>query len=139
MAFDKRKFHRFRNFKLHIEFKHSSARYYSSVELIDISSGGLCFLTNTQVGIDNNLNFKFSFGSKKILMSGIAARINGREVGVEFTNSDNEITKFVSGYNKEVERLKIEFPDYKISPIFKEHADNPMKNEEIEKILNLDL
>ncbi|PKL15551.1 MAG: hypothetical protein CVV49_20855 [Spirochaetae bacterium HGW-Spirochaetae-5] len=75
MSFDKREFHRFRSLVLNVEFKQSPDRFFSSVAIADVSTGGLCFLTNTNVRVNDKLTFQFSFGSNKIMMSGNVARI----------------------------------------------------------------
>ncbi len=139
MRNDKRKFHRFRNEKLQVEFELHPGKTFSSVEILDVSIGGLCFLTNTQVMIHNRLNFKFLFGSETITMSGSVARINGREVGVKFTSTEKEVIKFVNSYNVEAERLKNEFPGSKITRIISEKTYSPLKNDSMKSVLDIDL
>jgi hypothetical protein len=139
MAYDKREFHRFRSIVLNVEFKHSPDRYFSSVEIADVSTGGLCFLTNTNVRINDNLTFQFSFSSNKILMSGKVARINGREVGVQFTDNEEEIQKFINLYNLEASRISKEIPGLKNSRIIPEKTDKSLNSDKIGSMLEIDL
>lgn len=139
MSYDKREFLRFRSVVLNVEFMHSPDRYFSCVEIVDVSSGGLCFLTNTNLRINDKLTFQFSFGADKILMSGNVARINGREIGVRFTNNEDEVQTFVDSYNLEVSRISKDFPGFKNTRIIPGKSGNSLESDAIGTMLEIDL
>ncbi len=138
MSNDKREFHRFRSIVLNVGFKQSPDRYFSSVEIADVSTGGLCFLTNTNVRINDKLTFQFSFGSNKILMYGNVSRINGREVGVRFTNTENEVQKFINSYNLEAARISRDSPGLKNACITSEKPDRSLNSNAVGSMLEID-
>lgn len=100
-SIDKRGFSRIKTSKLFIDYKMKGDVTPTTVELVNVAAGGLCFLRNSVVNKGDALTIKFPFKTQKVLLSGEILRIDGREVGVRFTSSDNEIKNFVDVFNDE--------------------------------------
>ena len=78
-----------KNLKAHCRL--SESKSYSEVEVINIAPEGICFLRNFELNKSDSLNFVFSFGNNKFAVHGIVRRISGREVFMQFDDSDDKI------------------------------------------------
>ncbi len=100
-SIDKRNFSRIKTSKLFVDYKMKGDISPTTVELVNVAAGGLCFLRKSVVNKGDTLTIKFPFKTQKVLLSGEILRIDGREVGVRFTSSENEIKNFVDVFNEE--------------------------------------
>ncbi|HNV46204.1 MAG TPA: PilZ domain-containing protein [Spirochaetota bacterium] len=80
---------------------------FEKIEIVDISAGGLCFLQTFPVSVGENVLFSFTFRKCSMQMPGKVIRVDGREIGVKFTDSEDEIMKFVRLFNREVSGMLI--------------------------------
>jgi len=80
---------------------------FKKIEIVNISAGGLCFLQTSPLSIGENVMFNFTFRKCTVHMTGKVMRVDGREIGVKFTDSEDEIMKFVRLFNREISGMLI--------------------------------
>ena len=97
-------------------------------EVINISSGGICFLRTAYLEIGDVIHLKFPFKSKKILLNAKVIRMDGREAGIKFLDTDEQIEKFVKVFNLEYPQLKRE--DFRNKEDYYKRGLNPNEEEE---------
>ncbi|HNR89756.1 MAG TPA: PilZ domain-containing protein [Spirochaetota bacterium] len=102
MSKNRRQYPRIRLFRLTIKVKVKGADSFSDVELINLSAGGLCFIRNSILNFGDALILRFEFKTRQVDMIGKIVRLDGREVGVQFTCTDDEIKEFVDSFNAEL-------------------------------------
>ncbi len=107
MAANRRIFPRVHLFKFFVEAALKDEKKYTGVEIVNISAGGLCFLSKFIVSPGDEFTFRFPLKRGDIILPGKAVRINGREVGIRFTCDHDTIADFVDAYNEELHALTI--------------------------------
>jgi len=119
-----------------VEVSKKGENAFIPVEVVNISAGGLCFLGRSILYQGDMLEFRFPFKHKNIIMPARVVRVNGREIGVQFICSQDEITDFVSEYNEEIQSMAISTKEniHLILPGY--HAQNEGKNS-IDSLLDL--
>lgn len=107
MAVNRREYPRVKLFKFSVEVSKKGENAFVPVEVVNISAGGLCFLGRSILYQGDMLEMRFPFKRSTIIMPGRVVRVNGREIGVQFTCSQDEIIDFVSAYNEEIQSMAI--------------------------------
>ncbi len=97
---DKRDTQRLKTQNLFMEYRHSGSEGTYSGEVINLSAGGLCFLRQGLIDKGTTIKIRFPLIEKKIILTGVVVRIDGRETSVRFTTSEKEIEKFISEFNR---------------------------------------
>lgn len=105
-SIDKRDRNRVKTVNFHIDYKHKDGIQISTVEVINVSSGGLCFLGNSTLKKSDIILLKLPFKSKKIILTGEVIRIEGREVAIKFLNTEKEIDAFIKTFKEEYSDIK---------------------------------
>lgn len=136
MAVNRREYPRVKLFKFSVEVSKKGENSFLPVEVVNISAGGLCFLSRSIVYQGDMLDFRFPFKRKTITLPARIVRINGREVGVQFTASEDDIIDFVTTYNEEIQSMAISTKE-NIHIILPGH--NPQENSKhnIDSLLDL--
>ena len=75
-------------------------------DVINISAGGVCLLRSAVLEKGDIIHLRFPFKTKKILLSARVIRVDGKEVGIKFLNTDDQIEKFIAIFNVEYPHLK---------------------------------
>ena len=101
IIFNKRKFERLRTSDLSALFSRNWNEIAVPVEVLNICVGGLCFLTNSVMRVDEKIILTFPFNTKFVVLKCIVTWNLGREVGVKFLDSRKEIMHFMDIFNKE--------------------------------------
>ena len=107
MAANRRVFLRVELFKFIVEVARKDDKNFTGVEVVNISAGGLCFLTKFIVAMDDQLDFRFPLKSRTIILPGRVVRVDGREAGIQFTCDNDATIDFVDAYNEELRALTI--------------------------------
>ncbi len=107
MAVNRREYPRVKLFRFSVEVSKHGENEFMPVEVVNISAGGLCFLSKSIIYHGDMLDFRFPFKRREIIMPARVVRINGREVGVQFTADSDEIIDFVTTYNEEIQSMTI--------------------------------
>jgi hypothetical protein len=107
-SIDKRNTGRIKMPNIFIEYKVKGSDTPFKVEIVNISSGGLCFLRNSILTKNDVLLIKFPFKNAKVILEAQVLRLDGREVGVKFLNPEDEIGRFVEAFNYEYPSLSRE-------------------------------
>ena len=107
MAANRRVFPRVHLFKFIVEASLKDEKKYTGVEIVNISAGGLCFLSKFIVAPGDEFTFRFPLKRGDIILPGKAVRVSGREVGIQFISDHDTITDFVDAYNEELHALTI--------------------------------
>lgn len=105
-SIDKRDRNRLKTINFHVDYKHIDGTQISTVEVINVGAGGLCFLGNSTLKINDIIIIKPPFKSKNIFLKGEVVRIEGREVAVKFLNTEKEIDTFIEFFEKEYSDIK---------------------------------
>ncbi len=100
-SLDKRIFNRIKTPSLFMDYKIKGGDTVYKAELVNLSAGGICFLRNSIINKGDLLVVRFPFMSRKILLTGHVLRVDGREVGIKFLNTEEEVAQFVDLFNKE--------------------------------------
>jgi hypothetical protein len=128
MNIDKRNHKRLRTHELIVKYKIEGQTVVHKADIIDISAGGICFLRSAYLEIGDVLQLKFPFESKKIVLTAKVIRVDGREAGVKFLDSDDQVEKFIKIFNLEYPKLKKE--DYRNKEDFYKKGLNPSEEED---------
>ena len=97
-SFEKRKFTRTGSLDLKIEYKLMSAIAKGTAEIINMSTGGLCFLRDTVIYKGEHLFITFPSVSFDDIKAEVR-RVEGREVAVQFLECEEKIEKLVEAIN----------------------------------------
>ena len=135
MNIDKRNNKRLKTHDLTVKYRLEGQNIINKADVINISSGGVCFLRSAYLEVGDVLHLKFPFKSKKILLTAKVTRMDGREAGIKFLDSDEEIEKFIKVFNEEYSQLKKE--DYRKKDNFFKKGLSPEEEEE-EEVEELD-
>ncbi|MCX7679006.1 MAG: PilZ domain-containing protein [Spirochaetes bacterium] len=104
---ERREYPRVKLFKFIVEMSKKGENNFAPVEVVNISAGGLCFLTRSIIYKGDLLDIRFPFSRRTIVLPGKVVRIHGREVGVQFTCNKDEMIDFVNTYNDEIQAMRI--------------------------------
>jgi len=91
---------RVRTENFHVEVAADGSNDSCTVEVINVSAKGLCFIRNTVVERGDILRFVIPLAEKRVSLRGKVIRISGREVAVNFIDRE-EIDSFIEIFNKE--------------------------------------
>lgn len=72
-----------------------------SVEVLNMSIGGICFLRNSVLYKNDEIIILFPFKSRKLTMRAKVIRVEGKEVAAVFTDKDEKIELMAAVFNKE--------------------------------------
>ncbi|MCU0848794.1 MAG: PilZ domain-containing protein [Spirochaetes bacterium] len=105
MPANNRKYPRIKTDRLRIQsfFRGGGASF--QVEVLNLSAGGLCLISNGVLRTGDVLLFRFPFKSVEVSLQGRIVRASGREAGVRFMNPENEIKEFVGLFNTDTLKL----------------------------------
>lgn len=103
---EKRKSKRLKTDKFTVEYVIKGLDTIYSVEVINISAGGMCFLRNAVIRSGDLLTVKFPFKSRKLLFSAKVLRVDGREVAVQYQESEARIESLIDAFNYEYPLLR---------------------------------
>ncbi len=123
-SIDKRNTGRIRTPHILVEYKLKGTDALFKVELVNVSSGGMCFLRNSVVAKNDILVIRFPFKSSKVILEAQVLRIDGREVGVKFTSPEEEIGRFVDSFNYEYASLASQAKDRQQPLLFSKKTDD---------------
>ncbi|MCP4763913.1 MAG: PilZ domain-containing protein [archaeon] len=131
---EKRNHNRLKVNELIVEYKIEGGSTIYTAELINLSTGGICMLRSAVLDKGDIIHIKFPFESKKTVLIAKVIRVDGREVGIKFLNTEDQLEKFIEIFNKEYSLLKKGnnkfgekiYPD-NLSP-YKENEDEELNN-----------
>ncbi len=103
---EKRNHNRLKTDDLTVEYKIEGEDTVYKAEVINLSVGGICLLRSAFLDKEDVIHIKFPFESKKIVLIAKVIRVDGREVGIKFLNSDSQIERFIQTFNEEYPLLK---------------------------------
>lgn len=130
MNIDKRDHKRLKTRDLTVKYKLDGKTAVNKAEVINISSGGICFLRSAYLEVGDIIHLKFPFKSKKILLNAKVIRMDGREAGIKFLDTDEQIENFIKVFNLEYPQLKRE--DFRKKEDYYKRGLNPNEEEEEE-------
>jgi len=131
MAANRREFPRVSLFKFIVETKMADGSTFSGVEVVNISAGGLCFLTRSIVHVGDHMEFRFPLRSRTIILPARVIRVDGREAGVQYTCDRDAIIDFVDAYNEEIRAMTISKKE-------ESHLVVPGYNRDIDRFTGID-
>ncbi len=100
-SIEKRRHSRLKTERFSVEYMIKGFDTVYSAEVINISAGGLCFVRDAIVRRGDYLTLKFPFKTRKLIFSGEVLRVDGREVGISFHESEENIERLVEIFNHE--------------------------------------
>jgi hypothetical protein len=92
----------------YIQYRLANDENTFTVELLNVGSGGLCFLRDSPLYKKDEVLVLFPFRSRKIIMRGEVVRVEGREVAVNFKDKSEKIDLFVNLFNEEYRSISEE-------------------------------
>jgi|GEM_PF-681610 len=98
-----------------------------SVEVLNMSAGGICFLRTSVLYKDDEILILFPFKSRTLTIRAKVIRVEGKEVAAIFQDKEDKIEMMVSVFNKE---YKIIMDENRMS-IHRKHSlfgDNDPRN-----------
>ena len=98
---EKRNHERVRTEKFTVKYKFSENDYDSIATVLNVSGGGICLLRNAPINKNDIIDILFPFKEKKIILKAQVVRIEGREVGLKFVSSEDDVAVFVNSFNRE--------------------------------------
>ncbi len=128
-SIEKRRHSRLKTERFSVEYMIKGFDTVYTAEVINISAGGLCFVRDAIVRRGDYLTLKFPFKTRKLIFSGEVLRVDGREVGIEFNESAENIEKLVELFN-------YEYPSYhragpkKIEKLYARESDKKNDNDD---------
>jgi hypothetical protein len=103
-SYNRRSFNRVKTRNFRIEYRIRDRNLSSWVEAVNVCNGGVCFLRDSVIQVGMQLEIRFPFKTREIVMRGTVIRFDGREVALEFKNSEEEINRFVETFNLEYQK-----------------------------------
>ncbi len=113
---ERRKQNRIKTEKFDIEYRFVADDFMTPVSVLNVSETGICFLRQSPIYKNDQIELMFPFKDGKIFLRAKVARVDGREVGIMFTDTPEKIEKFCLSFNREYRLLRSE--------------KNPQNNEE---------
>jgi len=98
---DRRKYDRIKTRDFEGEYQLPGDRTVYRGKVIDVSTGGACFLGDSIVDKGKSLFVKFLFNKKHIVLTTNVVRVTGREVAIEFNKHDDKLDDFAEIFNSE--------------------------------------
>lgn len=136
-SIDKRKMNRVKTENFHVEVTANKSKDSFTVEVINVSAKGLCFIRKSVIEQGEMLRFTISFAERKVSLRGKVIRISGREVAVNFLEGE-EIDSFIDIFNEEyAHRESVQSKRRSDQKLYREDADNG-RGDDIESALDLD-
>ncbi len=136
MVVNRREYPRVKLFKFNVEVSKKGEHSYVPVEVVNISAGGLCFLSRSIIYQGDALEFRFPFKHTTVIMPARVVRINVREIGVQFSCSQDEIAEFVATYNEEIQSMAISTKE-NIHIVLPGYTDQAQEKNSIDTLLDL--
>jgi len=99
MPVNNRKYPRIKTDRLSIQTFFRDGGAPLQVEILNLSAGGLCLVSNGVLRTGDALTFRFPFRSGEVSLQGRIVRVSGREAGARFMNPESEIREFVGLFN----------------------------------------
>ncbi|HOH37101.1 MAG TPA: PilZ domain-containing protein [Spirochaetota bacterium] len=113
---ERRKQNRIKTDKFDIEYRFVADDFMTPVSVLNVSETGICFLRQSPINKNDQIELMFPFKDGKIFLRAKVARVDGREVGIMFTDTPEKIEKFCLSFNREYRLVRSE--------------KNPQNNEE---------
>ena len=107
-AFDKRDTDRISTEAFFVQYKLANDDNVFSVEVLNVSAGGMCFLRDSVLYKKDEIRILFPFKSRKMLLKGVVVRVEGREVAIQFQDKQERIDTFVKIFNDEYREISEE-------------------------------
>jgi hypothetical protein len=98
---DRRSSERIKTENLAVEFRFATDTLPFTSDVINISSGGICFLRNAPIKKEDILYITFPFKAKKIVLKAQVMRIEGREAGLKFLNDPEVSEDMIAIFHRE--------------------------------------
>ncbi|HRX15278.1 MAG TPA: PilZ domain-containing protein [Spirochaetota bacterium] len=107
-AFDKRDTDRISTEAFFVQYKLANDDNVFTVEVLNVSAGGMCFLRDSVLYKKDEIRILFPFKSRKMLLKGVVVRVEGREVAIQFQDKQERIDTFVKIFNNEYREISEE-------------------------------
>lgn len=104
-SFDKRDKERVKTEAFYIQYKLVNDDNVNTVEVLNISAGGICFLRDSVLYKKDEVLILFPFQTRKVLLKGKVVRVEGREVAVFYEDKEEKIELFVKLFNDEYKKI----------------------------------
>lgn len=105
---ERRKQNRIKTEKFDIEYRFVADDFMTPVSVLNVSETGICFLRQSPISKNDQIELMFPFKDGKIFLRAKVARVDGREVGIMFTDTTEKIEKFCLSFNKEYRLVRSE-------------------------------
>ncbi len=105
---ERRKQNRVKTDKFTIEYRFVADDFMTPVSVLNVSETGICFLRQSPINKNDQIELMFPFKDGKIFLRAKVARVDGREVGIMFTDSPEKIEKFCLSFNREYRLVRSE-------------------------------
>jgi hypothetical protein len=105
---ERRKQNRIKTEKFDIEYRFVADDFMTPVSVLNVSETGICFLRQSPISKNDQIELMFPFKDGKIFLRAKVARVDGREVGIMFTDSPEKIEKFCLSFNREYRLVRSE-------------------------------
>ena len=105
---ERRKNNRVKTEKFNIEYRFVYDDFTTPVSVINVSETGICFLRQSPINKNDQIELMIPFKDGTIFLKAKVARIDGREVGILFTDIPEKIEKFCLSFNQEYRLVRSE-------------------------------
>lgn len=105
---EKRKYNRIKTEHLIIQYQHENEDTIYDAEVINLSAGGICFLSKSVIHKDDMIKILFPFKTKKVILKSTILRVEGRETAAKFIEDQEKIDTMIRLFNKEYKIIKEE-------------------------------
>ena len=105
---ERRKQNRIKTEKFDIEYRFVADDFMTPVSVLNVSENGICFLRQSPINKNDQIELMFPFKDGKIFLRAKVARVDGREVGIMFTDTTEKIEKFCLSFNREYRLVRSE-------------------------------
>lgn len=136
-SYDRRSFNRIKTRNFRIEYRIKERNLSSWVEVVNVCNGGVCFLRDSMIQVGMQLEIRFPFKTREIVMRGTVIRFDGREVALEFKNSEEEINRFVETFNLEYQKYFKDIHDGKLDKLQRPQECQRDENASFDSILDI--
>ena len=105
---ERRKNNRVKTEKFNIEYRFVADDFTTPVSVLNVSETGICFLRQSPINKNDLVELMIPFKDETIFLKAKVARIDGREVGIVFTDTPEKIEKFCLSFNQEYRLVRSE-------------------------------
>ena len=105
---ERRKNNRVKTEKFNIEYRFVADDFMTPVSVLNVSETGICFLRQSPINKNDLVELMIPFKDETIFLKAKVARIDGREVGIVFTDTPEKIEKFCLSFNQEYRLVRSE-------------------------------